>query len=203
MADVALISATAPARQHDRWVASAVPPLCACPRSSYPRKPGPEAIHLARSPCKPRSRSSPRNGRYAPPGVPDRHHIRRTYSAARVVRQEAESHSVTNAGRAPPCEIRRYARPASRHRFQLKGAYQALCELYGSQCHPRDRGLAADEDKAMPAFGEDYVRGYGRSACSVTRTIMPNEPLARELRRRTARWPGPWRCPRPADGMPH
>ena len=98
--------------------------------------------------------------------------IRRTYSAARVVRQEAESHSVTNAGRAPPCEIRRYARPASRHRFQLKGAYQALCEPYGSQCHPRDRGLAADEDKAIPAFGEDHVRGYGRSACSVTRTIM-------------------------------
>jgi hypothetical protein len=35
--------------------------------------------------------------------------IRHAYSAARVVRQEAESHSVTNAGRAPPCEIRRYA----------------------------------------------------------------------------------------------
>src|SRR5215467_2809967 len=56
---------------------------------------------------------------------------------------------------------------------------RALCEPYGSQCHARDRGLANDEDTAIPAFGEDHVRAHGRSACSVTRTVMPNEPLAR------------------------
>ena len=51
----------------------------------------------------------------SPPLVPVQigTNIRRTYSAARVVRQEAESHSVTNAGRAPPCEIRRYGRRTS------------------------------------------------------------------------------------------
>src|SRR5215472_146570 len=100
------------ARQHDKWVAFAViPALCLSafflPPQAWPSRP-------STWPDRNISR-----GHEARPETDDMRHpayqigtnIRRTYSAARVVRQEAESHSVTNAGRAPPCEIRRYGGP--------------------------------------------------------------------------------------------